>query len=150
MNIVILCVIIWIVCRIAKSIKRRRAARVQRVRTVQAVQAVQDMEKILRREKIITERLKKEDLKQAKRDRLNAFKVMQANNDINHFEQQKHDILKLYNTVYAAYKDPDKPIKERQAAYARMIGYDNRIRNIEKNIEKARFIISECSVKGIV
>lgn len=154
MNVLILIITIWIVCGVIKRIKRRRAARLQHVRTVQAVQAVQtvrnDMEKILAREKIITERLKKEDLKQAKKDRLNEFKTRQAVEDINHLEQQKHDILKLYNAVYAVYKDPDKPVKTRQAAYARMIGYDNKIRNIEKNIEKARFIISECSGKGIV
>ena len=151
MNLLILIITIWIICSIVKRIKRRRAARVQRVRTVQTVQTVRnDMEKILAREKIITERLKKEDAKQVKKDRENEFKTKQANDDINHLEQQKHDILNLYNVFYNIYADPDKPVKERQAAYAKMIGYDNRVRNIEKNIEKARFIISECSGKGIV
>ena len=109
----------------------------------QRKQIAGQLAKIIQAEQKEKEKLLKEEQKQAEKERLLKFKAGQAYNDISHLEQQKHDILKLYDTAYQTANDINQSDKKRQAAFGRMITIDSKIRSIEKQIENAQFKIKQ-------
>lgn len=70
--------------------------------------------------------------RQAEKLRNERFKRSQAEQDIIHYMQVKQDLLKAYNAARAD-GDSEKAIRKR-------IAYDNALRNVEKQIEKAVYI----------
>lgn len=69
---------------------------------------------------------------QAEKLRREQFKRIQAEQDIIHYTQVKADLLKAYDAARAD-GDGEKAIRKR-------IAYDNALRNVEKQIEKAAYI----------
>lgn len=119
---------------IRDATNRNKAQQAARIELLQQQRIYQAAAKQAEKDRITAE-------KQAAADRKRAFQVKQARDDISHYEQQKRDYLNLYTASESVYRDPNKPVKARQAAYAEMIGYDSKIRGIEKKIEHAAFIV---------
>jgi tyrosyl-tRNA synthetase len=89
------------------------------------------------------ERAERAAEKKAAAERKKAFQRMQAADDLIHLQQQKHDVLILYGLDEGIVNDPDKTLAARRAAYSRNITRNDQVRRIEKQIEKAQFILTE-------
>ena len=70
--------------------------------------------------------------RQAEKAKIEQFKRKQAEQDIIHYTQVKADLLKAYDAARAD-GDAEKAIRKR-------IAYDNALRNVEKQLEKAVYI----------
>ena len=112
--------------RIAAELKeqerRERAARI----------ATERAERIARIEK---ERLEKEK----KRRAAETFKKEQAEKDLYHYREQLTETLKVYNELQREYDNSSG--SKQTTVYRKLIGINQTIRNIEKQIDKATFII---------
>ena len=144
MPIIIIAIILLVVHCIKRRCKRRRTRRTHR--TVQRIpERIPTARTVAQIEKERREREKAEKAaeKQAETDRNKAFRKKQAYDDIAHLQQMQHDILTLYNADFAIVNDATQSDRKRSAAMDRCIKKDNKIRNIQKQIEKAQFILTE-------
>lgn len=139
---------------IVSSTKKRNRNRKQQAVTVRNGQqqknymSFEQLQRILAAEQKQLEKLKKEDQKKraeqqkrSERIRTAEFKAEQAENDMIHLQQQQSDYLQLYGYFEQIANDQYASDKKRQAAFARMITLDNKIRSINKNIETAQYKI---------
>ena len=114
--------------------RRRRVARPLPVRVIASRPSVTDAQR---------ERAERAAEKKAAAERRKEFQRMQAADDLIHLQQQKHDVLILYGLDECIVNDPDKTLAARRAAYSRNITRNDQVRRIEKQIEKAQFILTE-------
>jgi hypothetical protein len=79
--------------------------------------------------------------KEQERKRAAQFKTEQAKTDIVHYEIQRAELLKLYNEIEKQYGDAATDSKK-EIAFRKMIALNNQIRGVDRQIEKAQFIIN--------
>ena len=132
--IAIIAVTVHLIRRGGKRRRRRRVARPLPVQSVASRPAVTDAQR---------ERAERAAEKKAAADRKKEFQRMQAADDLLHLQQQKHDVLVLFGMDEDIVNDPDKALAARRAAYSRNITRNEQVRRIEKQIEKAQFILTE-------
>ena len=132
--IAIIAVVVHLIRRGGKRRRRRRVARPLPVRVIASRPSVTDAQR---------ERAERAAEKKAAAERWKEFQRMQAEDDLIHLQQQKHDVLVLYGMDEDITNDPNRTLAARRAAYSRNINRNNQVRRIEKQIEKAQFIIAE-------
>lgn len=85
-------------------------------------------------------RIEKEKLeKEKKRRAAETFKKEQAEKDLYHYREQLTETLKVYNELQREYDNSSG--SKQTTVYRKLIGINQTIRNIEKQIDKATFII---------
>ena len=110
--------------RIAAELKeqdrRERAARI----------ATEKAQRTARIEQEKRERKKQQESKKA-------FQIEQAKTDIVHYEQQRRDLLKLYNEMQSQYDGATGARKE--TLYRKILALNNQLRAIDRTIERLQF-----------
>ena len=124
--------------------KERIAAARENERRIAAAQ--KERERRERAARIATERaqriarIEKEKLeKEKKRRAAETFKKEQAEKDLYHYREQLTETLKVYNELQREYENSSG--SKQTTVYRKLIGINQTIRNIEKQIDKATFII---------
>lgn len=79
--------------------------------------------------------------KAAERRKAEIFKADQARIDIEHYKIQRAELLKLYNEIEKQYSDAATDSKK-EIAFRKMIALNNQIRGVDRQIEKAQYIIN--------
>ena len=79
--------------------------------------------------------------KAADRRKAETFKADQARTDIEHYRIQRSELLKLYNEIEKQYSDAATDSKK-EIAFRKMIALNNQIRGVDRQIEKAQYIIN--------
>lgn len=79
--------------------------------------------------------------KQAEKARAETFKADQARIDLEHYKVQRAELLKLYTELEKQYSDAATDSKK-EIAFRKMIALNNQIRGVDRQIEKAQFIIN--------
>ena len=79
--------------------------------------------------------------KAAEKERAQKFKAAQAATDIEHYKIQRSELLKLYNEIERQYSDAATDSKK-EIAFRKMIALNNQIRGVDRQIEKAQYIIN--------
>ena len=79
-----------------------------------------------------------EQQRQAKLAQLE-FKKEQAEKDYYHYSEQLRETLQVYNELQAQFEQAQD--EKKTTIYKKLIGLNQSIRNIEKQMEKAKFIM---------
>ena len=79
--------------------------------------------------------------KAAEKERAQKFKAAQAATDIEHYKIQRSELLKLYNEIEKQYSDAVTDSKK-EISFRKMIALNNQIRGVDRQIEKAQYIIN--------
>ena len=79
--------------------------------------------------------------KAAERRKAETFKADQARTDIEHYKVQRSELLKLYNEIERQYSDAATDSKK-EIAFRKMIALNNQMRGVDRQIEKAQYIIN--------
>lgn len=133
---------------IGAILERREKERIQAAREYEKriAAAQKEEERRARLARIATEkanrtaRIEKERLeKEKKRRATETFKKEQAEKDLYHYREQLTETLKVYNELQREYENSTGP--KQTTVYRKLIGINQTIRNIEKQIDKATFII---------
>lgn len=90
------------------------------------------------KERIAADRKKAADLE---RKKALQFKAAQAGTDIVHYEQQRRDLLKLYNEIERQYSDAATDSKK-EILFRKQLALNNQIRGVDRQIEKAQYTIN--------
>ena len=129
-----------------KAEQEKQAERIRRENEKQQREKQKAADRInrsIRIEKEKAERLKKqqqrEKLQAEKAAAAERFKKQQAEKDLYHYREQLTETLKVYNELQREY-DNSSGAKQ-TTVYRKIIGINQTIRNIEKQIDKAIFII---------
>ena len=69
------------------------------------------------------------------------FKADQARIDIVHYEQQRRELLKLYNEIERQYSDAATDSKK-EILFRKQIALNNQMRGVDRQIEKAQYTIN--------
>lgn len=69
------------------------------------------------------------------------FKAAQAGTDIVHYEQQRRELLKLYDELQKQF-DAAGTDKQKEIVFRKQIALNNQIRGVDRKIEKAQFTIN--------
>ena len=75
--------------------------------------------------------------RKAKQDKAEKFKREQAEKDYYHYMEQLRETVKVYNELQKAYDEATGD--KRTTIYRKIIGINQSMRNIERNMEKAKF-----------
>ena len=114
--------------------KRIAAAQKEEERRARAARIATERAERLAR--IEYERLEKEK----KRRAAETFKKEQAEKDLYHYREQLTETLKVYNELQREYDNSSG--SKQTTVYRKLIGINQTIRNIEKQIDKAEFIMN--------
>ena len=79
--------------------------------------------------------------KAAERRKAETFKADQARTDMEHYKVQRSELLKLYSELEKQYEQAATDSKK-EIAFRKMIALNNQIRGVDRQIEKAQFIIN--------
>ena len=79
--------------------------------------------------------------KAADRRKAETFKADQARIDIVHYEQQRRELLKLYNEIERQYSDAATDSKK-EILFRKQLALNNQIRGVDRQIEKAQYTIN--------
>ena len=79
--------------------------------------------------------------KAADRRKAETFKADQARTDIVHYEQQRRELLKLYDELKKQF-DAAGTDKQKEIVFRKQIALNNQIRGVDRQIEKAQFTIN--------
>lgn len=79
--------------------------------------------------------------KAADRRKAETFKADQARTDIVHYEQQRRELLKLYDELKRQF-DAAATDKQKEIVFRKQIALNNQIRGVDRQIEKAQYIIN--------
>ena len=79
--------------------------------------------------------------KQAEKARAETFRKEQARIDIIHYEQQRRELLKLYNEIERQYSDAATDSKK-EILFRKQLALNNQIRGVDRQIEKAQYTIN--------
>lgn len=90
------------------------------------------------KERIAADRKKAADLE---RKKALQFKAAQAGTDIVHYEQQRRELLKLYDELKKQF-DAAATDRQKEIVFRKQIALNNQIRGVDRQIEKAQFIIN--------
>ena len=115
--------------------KRIAAAQKEEERRARAARIA--TEKANRTARIEYERLEKRKEAESKK----AFQIEQAKTDIVHYEQQRRELLKLYNEIERQYSDAATDSKK-EILFRKQLALNNQIRGVDKQIEKAQYTIN--------
>ena len=114
--------------RIAAELKEEeRRARAARIAT----------EKANRLSRIEKEKAEKRKAAERKKQ----FQVEQARIDIIHYEQQRRELLKLYNELQRQY-DETTADSRKEILFRKLIAINNQLRGVDRQIEKAQYAIN--------
>ena len=115
--------------------KRIAAAQKEQERRARAARIA--TERAQRSARIEYERLEKRKAAESKK----AFQIEQAKTDIVHYEQQRRELLKLYNEIERQYSDAATDSKK-EILFRKQLALNNQIRGVDKQIEKAQYTIN--------
>ena len=88
-----------------------------------------------------TARIEKEkQAKQQQQERKKQFQIEQARIDIIHYEQQRRDLLKLYNELQKQY-DAATAENRKETLYRKILAINNQIRAADRIIERLQYTI---------
>lgn len=90
------------------------------------------------KERIAADRKKAADLE---RKKALQFKAAQAGTDIVHYEQQRCELLKLYDELKRQF-DAAATDKQKEIVFRKQIALNNQIRGVDRQIEKAQYTIN--------
>lgn len=107
--------------------EEERRARLARIAT----------EKANRAARIEKEKAEKRKAAESKK----AFQIEQARIDIIHYEQQRRDLLKLYNELQKQY-DATTAENRKETLYRKILAINNQIRAADRTIEKLQYIVA--------
>ena len=79
--------------------------------------------------------------KAAERKKAETFKADQARTDMEHYKVQRSELLKLYAELEKQYEQAATDSKK-EIAFRKMIALNNQIRGVDRQIEKAQYIIN--------
>lgn len=79
--------------------------------------------------------------KAAERRKAETFKADQARTDIVHYEQQRRELLKLYDELKKQF-DAAGTDKQKEIVFRKQIALNNQIRGVDRQIEKAQYTIN--------
>lgn len=79
--------------------------------------------------------------KAAERRKAETFKADQARTDIVHYEQQRRELLKLYDELKRQF-DAAATDKQKEIVFRKQIALNNQIRGVDRQIEKAQYTIN--------
>ena len=89
-----------------------------------------------------TARIEKEKQeRERQRQRAETFKKEQARIDIIHYEQQRRELLKLYNELQRQY-DETTADSRKEILFRKLIAINNQLRGVDRQIEKAQYTIN--------
>lgn len=89
-----------------------------------------------------TARIEKEKLeKEKKRRAAETFKKDQARIDLEHYLQQRRDLLKLYNELQKQY-DATTTENRKETLYRKILAINNQVRAADRTIERLQYIIA--------
>ncbi len=135
--------------------REKQAARadVERQKAMKAAATRIEKEK---REKARADRIAQADRRRAEKEKAAAdrkraadlerkkalqFKAAQAGTDIVHYEQQRRELLKLYDELQKQF-DAAGTDKQKEIVFRKQIALNNQIRGVDRQIEKAQFTIN--------
>lgn len=136
---------------IGAILERRERERIQaaRIEEKRIAAELKEQERRERAARIATEkanrtaRIEYERLESEKKRRaVETFKADQARTDMAHYEQQRRDLLKLYNEIEKQYGDAATDSKK-EIAFRKMIALNNQIRGVDRQIEKAQYAVDK-------
>ena len=85
------------------------------------------------------EKQKKQATAKQEKARAERFKKEQAEKDYYHYSEQLRETLQVYNELQAQFEQAQD--EKKTTIYKKLIGLNQSIRNIEKQMEKAKFIM---------
>ena len=83
---------------------------------------------------------KEKQAKQQQQERKKQFQIEQARIDIIHYEQQRRDLLKLYNELQKQY-DATTAENRKETLYRKILAINNQIRAADRIIERLQYTI---------
>ena len=83
---------------------------------------------------------KEKQAKQQQQERKKQFQIEQAKTDIVHYEQQRRDLLKLYNELQKQY-DAATAENRKETLYRKILALNNQIRAADRIIERLQYTI---------
>ena len=134
---------------IGAILERREKARIAAAREYEKriAAAQKEEERRARAARIATERaqrlarIEKEKLEKRKAaESKKAFQIEQARIDIIHYEQQRRDLLKLYNELQKQY-DATTAENRKETLYRKILAINNQIRAADRIIERLQYTI---------
>lgn len=124
-----------------ERIARIQAARIEKEKRERARlerQAQADRRRA-EKEKAAADRKRAADLE---RKKALQFKAAQAGTDIVHYEQQRRELLKLYDELKKQF-DAAATDKQKEIVFRKQIALNNQIRGFDRQIEKAQYTINK-------
>jgi len=118
--------------------QRRELERIVRIENARIEKAAQADRRRAEKERIAADRKRAADLE---RKKALQFKADQARTDIEHYKIQRSELLKLYNEIERQYGDAATDSKK-EISFRKMIALNNQIRGVDRQIEKAQYIIN--------
>ena len=134
---------------IGAFLERREKARIAaaRIEEKRIAAELKERERRERAARIATERaeriarIEKEKLEKRKAaERKKQFQIEQAKTDIVHYEQQRRDLLKLYNELQKQY-DAATAENRKETLYRKILAINNQIRAADRIIERLQYTI---------
>jgi hypothetical protein len=128
--------------------QRREYERIARIESARIEKEKREQARLDRQAQADRRRAEKEKAAQAvvaqkaaDRRKAETFKADQARTDIEHYKVQRAELLKLYNEIEKQYSDAATDSKK-EIAFRKMIALNNQIRGVDRQIEKAQYIIN--------
>ena len=126
--------------------KQAARAAMEQQKAMKAAAARIEKEK---REKARADRIAQADRRRAEKERAAdlerkkamQFKAAQAGTDIEHYKIQRAELLKLYGELEKQFKQAATD-KQKEIVFRKQIALNNQIRGVDRQIEKAQFIIN--------
>ena len=122
---------------ILDGVNRRRIEKEKRERARIEKIAAADRRRA-EKEKAAADRKRAADLE---RKKALQFKAAQAGTDIVHYEQQRRELLKLYDELKKQF-DAAGTDRQKEIVFRKQIALNNQIRGVDRQIEKAQFTIN--------
>lgn len=129
--------------------QRRELERIARIENARIEKEKRERVRIEKAAQADRRRIEKEKAAQAVKaqkaaDRRKAlqFKVEQAKTDIVHYEQQRRELLKLYDELKRQF-DAAATDKQKEIVFRKQIALNNQIRGVDRQIEKAQYTINK-------
>ena len=133
--------------RRTEQAKQEERQRREQYRIEQAAQREQERRE--RAARIATEKAnrtarieKEKQERERQRQRAETFKKEQAQTDIVHHEQQRRELLKLYNELQRQY-DETTADSRKEILFRKLIAINNQLRGVDRQIEKAQYTINK-------
>ena len=127
--------------------QRREMERIARIENVRIEKEKRERERLDRQAQAEQRRTEKEKQAQAvkaqkatERRKAEKFKADQARTDIVHYEQQRRELLKLYDELKRQF-DAAATDKQKEIVFRKQIALNNQMRGVDRQIEKAQYTV---------